>query len=374
MVDVGYKSEGLVPLTELAKRSVTDPLSQVAVGDEILVQVLKLEGEEGALLLSKRLADEEQTWGSLQAAFATGTPVHGKITQAVKGGLLVDLGVRAFLPASHVGADFVRDLNPWVGKEVSAKVIELDRKDRKVILSQRQFIEEERKGKAEELWERVKEGSVVTGVVKRITDFGAFVDLGGIDGLLHISELSWGRVGHPSEVVREGETIDVKVLRIDRERNRISLGKKQVGPDPWTLAVAKYGAGTTATGRVVRLVPFGAFVQLEEGIDGLVHISQIAQHRISKPEEVLQVGQEVKVKVLAVTNEPRRISLSIREVEQDGSRNDYRSYMASQSSGEVTVGEMLAARNQPEVRHEGSQSAASEAAADKEKPDDDPKA
>ncbi len=374
MVDVGYKSEGLVPLNELAKRSVADPLGQVAVGEEILVQVLKLEGEEGTLLLSKRRADEEQTWGSLQAAFATGTPVHGKITQAVKGGLLVDLGVRAFLPASHVGTDFVRDLNPWVGKEVTVKVIEIDRKDRKVILSQRLQLEEERKEKAEGLWDRVKEGSVLTGVVKRLTDFGAFVDLGGIDGLLHISELSWGRVGHPSEVVKEGETIEVKVLRVDRERNRISLGKKQVGPDPWTVAVAKYPVGSTATGKVVRLVPFGAFVQLEEGVDGLVHISQIAGHRIGKPEEVLQVGQEVKVKVLAVTNDPRRISLSIRELEQDGSRDDYRSYMARQGGGEVTVGEMLAARNQPEVRHEGVSSAADEAAADEDsRPEDEPK-
>lgn len=365
MVDVGYKSEGLVPLNELAKRSVADPLAQVAVGEEILVQVLKLEGEEGTLLLSKRRADEEQTWGSLQASFATGTPVRGRVTQAVKGGLLVDLGVRAFLPASHAGTDFVRDLNPWVGKEITAKVIEIDRKDRKVILSQRLQMEEERKEKARELWDRVREGAVVTGVVKRLTDFGAFVDLGGIDGLLHISELSWGRVGHPSEVLREGETVEVKVLRVDRERNRISLGKKQVGPDPWTTAVGKYPVGSTTTGKVVRLVPFGAFVQLEDGIDGLVHISQIAAHRVGKPEEVLQVGQDVKVKVLAVTHEARRISLSIREAEQDRSRSDYRSYMASQGSGEVTVGEMLAARNLSNGRQEGVPEAASvEAAAD----------
>ncbi|MDP2871424.1 MAG: bifunctional 4-hydroxy-3-methylbut-2-enyl diphosphate reductase/30S ribosomal protein S1 [Bacillota bacterium] len=372
MVDVGYKSEGMVPLNELAKRSVADPLSQIAVGQEIMVQVLKLEGEEGNLLLSKRRADEEHTWGSLQAAFATGTPVQGRVTQAVKGGLLVDLGVRAFLPASHVGAEFVRDLNPWVGKEVHAKVIEIDRKDRKVILSERLYLDEDRKEKAEGLWDRIKEGAVLTGVVKRLTDFGAFVDLGGIDGLLHISELSWRRVGHPSEVVHEGETIDVKVLRVDRERNRISLGKKQVDPDPWTKAVAKYPANSTTTGKVVRLVPFGAFVQLEDGIDGLVHISQIASHRIGKPEEVLQVGQEVRVKVLAVNNEARRISLSIREVEQDGSRHDYRSYMANQSSGEVTVGEMLAARGVPEGRHENAPFAAAETAADKEEKQEDP--
>jgi ribosomal protein S1 len=370
MVDVGYKSEGMVPLNELAKRSVTDPLSQIAVGDEIQVQVLRLEGEEGALVLSKRRADEEHTWGSLQAAFANGTPVHGRVTQAVKGGLLVDLGVRSFLPASHVGSEFGRDLNPWVGKDVSAKVIEIDRKDRKVILSERLYLDEQRQEKAEGLWDRIKEGNVLTGVVKRLTDFGAFVDLGGIDGLLHISELSWSRVSHPSEVLQEGETIEVKVLRVDRERNRISLGRKQVGPDPWTAAVAKYPAGSVATGKVVRLVPFGAFVQLEDGVDGLVHISQIASHRINKPEEILQVGQEVKVKVLSVTNEARRISLSIREVEQDGSRSDYRSYMATQSTGEVTVGDIMRARLEEGRQETPPQFAASETAADKEQADE----
>jgi len=344
LVDVGYKSEGLVPLNELARRSVADPLSLVSEGDEILVQVLRLEGDEGQLILSKRRADEEKTWGSLQAAFGSGTDVTGKVTQAVKGGLLVDVGVRAFLPASHIGLEFVRDLNPYVGREVTAKVIEIDRKDRKVILSERQYLEEHKHAAAEAIWTEITEGKVITGTVKRLTDFGAFVDLGGLDGLLHISELSWGRVNHPSEVVREGETVDVKVLRVDRERNRISLGKKQLEADPWTKAAAEFRTGSVVTGTVVRLVPFGAFVQLAEGVDGLVHISQIADHRIAKPEEVLLPGQEVKVKVLSVSTDQKRISLSIREAEQDRGRTDYRSYLAQQPTGEVTVGEMLAAR------------------------------
>jgi 4-hydroxy-3-methylbut-2-enyl diphosphate reductase len=372
MVDVGYKTEGFVPVSELAKRSVADPLSQITPGEEIMVQVLRFEGDEGTLILSKRRADEERTWGSLQAANASGEPVEGRVTQAVKGGLLVDVGVRAFLPASHVGTEFVRDLQPYVGKRIKAKVIEIDRKDRKVILSERSFLEAERKAKAQTIWDSVVEGSVISGVVKRLTDFGAFVDLGGVDGLLHISELAWGRVNHPSEVVHEGETIEVKVLRVDRERNRISLGKKQVGSDPWEAAAGKYSAGSVVTGKVVRLVPFGAFVQLEDGIDGLVHISQIADHRISKPEEVLQVGQEVRVKVLAVSQEAKRISLSIREAEQDSQRTDYRSYMAGQPSREVTVGEMLAARNAEEAKRDGPL-AATEAAADRDTKGEEPK-
>jgi len=372
LVDVGYKTEGLVPVGELAKRSVSDPLSQIAPGDEIVVQVLRFEGDEGTLVLSKRRADEERTWGALQAANASGEPVEGRVTQAVKGGLLVDVGVRGFMPASHVGTEFVRDLQPYVGKRVKAKVIEIDRKDRKVILSERSFLEEEQRAKAEALWDSIAEGDVRTGVVKRITDFGAFVDLGGVDGLLHISELSWGRVNHPSEVVREGETIEVKVLRVDQERNRISLGKKQVGPDPWEGVAIKFSPGSVVAGKVVRLVPFGAFVQLEDGIDGLVHISQIADHRISKPEEVLQTGQEVKVKVLAVSQEAKRISLSIREVEQDRQRTDYRSYLAGQPTREVTVGEMLAARNAEETKREGT-AAADEEAADRDTKEDKPR-
>lgn len=344
MVDVGYKSEGLVPLNELARRSVSDPLSLVKVGDEIMVQVLKLEGEEGTLILSKRRADEEHTWGSLQAAAATGEPVTGRVTQAVKGGLLVDVGVRAFLPASHVGTEFVRELNPYVGKDVTVKVIEIDRKERKVILSERQYLEEARRAAADAIWDSLTEGRVLSGTVKRLTDFGAFVDLGGVDGLLHISELSWGRVNHPSEVVKEGEQIEVKILRVDRDRNRISLGRKQLEPDPWSQAVRAFSAGSVVEGTVVRLVPFGAFVQLADGVDGLVHISQIADHRIAKPDEVLQAGQQVKVKVLSVSPDTKRISLSIKEAEQDRGRSDYRSYLAQQPTGEVTVGEMLAAR------------------------------
>jgi 4-hydroxy-3-methylbut-2-enyl diphosphate reductase len=257
---------------------------------------------------------------------------------------LVDVGVRAFLPASHVGTEFVRELNPYVGKDVTVKVIEIDRKERKVILSERQYLEEARREAADAIWDSLTEGRVLSGTVKRLTDFGAFVDLGGVDGLLHISELSWGRVNHPSEVVKEGEQIEVKILRVDRDRNRISLGRKQLEPDPWSQAVSAFSAGSVVEGTVVRLVPFGAFVQLADGVDGLVHISQIADHRIAKPDEVLQAGQQVKVKVLSVSPDTKRISLSIKEAEQDKGRSDYRSYLAQQPTGEVTVGEMLAAR------------------------------
>lgn len=317
LVDVGYKSEGIIPISELARRYVEKASDVVSVGDEIRVTVLRVdEREEGRLILSKKRADEVGAWDRLEEAYEKREVLEVPVIDAVKGGLIADVGVRGFIPASQVGQEFIRDLTPYVGRTLRVRIIELDRADRRVILSEKVVLDEEQQKKREETWARVQEGQVWTGVVKRITDFGAFVDIGGVDGLLHISEMAWGRIGHPSEILKEGQTIDVKILRVDRERQRISLGYKQLQPDPWANLATRYPPGSLVTGRVVRLVNFGAFVELEPGMDGLIHISQLADRRVASPDEVVKVGDEVTVKVLAVNPRERRISLSLREAQE----------------------------------------------------------
>ncbi len=318
MVDVGYKSEGMIPLSELGLNENQTPDQVVKVGDEISVVVKNVEGPDGNVVLSKRRADEEDAWKHLQAVHESGEAIEVPVVAEVKGGLIVDAGVRGFIPASHVSRGFVKDLKPFVGQRLKVRVIELDRPRNQVILSRKLILEEEQRGLREETWRNIAEGQIRTGTVKRLADFGAFVDLGGVDGLLHVSELSYGRVKHPSEVVKEGQEIKVKVLKVDRENERISLGYKQTMPDPWKEVADRYAEGSIVQGKVVRLAPFGAFVELEPGIDGLVHISQLADRRVAKPEDVVTPGQEVKVKVLGVNPEAHRISLSLREAEGHG--------------------------------------------------------
>ena len=315
LVDVGYKSEGLVPAHEFQRRGALAP-EQVAPGDEIMVYVLSVDSEEGGLRLSRRKADEEIAWKTLEQAYLEQDIVEAPVAQEVKGGLVVDVGVRGFVPASQVERGYVNDLSKYVGQTLRMRVLELDRSKNRVILSQRVVLEEEHERLCKETWETIEEGQVRTGVVKGITDFGVFVDLGGVDGLLHISELSWGRVNHPSEVVREGQELEVKVLKVDRERGRISLGRKQVLPDPWDDVEEKYPVGAVIKGEVTRTAPFGAFVQIEPGVEGLVHISEISHQHIAKPEDVVNSGDLVMVKVLRVRPEDRKISLSIKQADQ----------------------------------------------------------
>ncbi|HHT84147.1 MAG TPA: bifunctional 4-hydroxy-3-methylbut-2-enyl diphosphate reductase/30S ribosomal protein S1 [Firmicutes bacterium] len=315
LVDVGYKSEGLVPAHEFQRRGALAP-EKVAPGDEIMVYVLSVDSNEGGLRLSKRKADEEIAWKKLEQAYLEQDVVEAPVAQEVKGGLVVDVGVRGFVPASQVERGYVNDLSKYVGQTLRMKVLELDRSKNRVILSQRVVLEEEHERLCKETWETIAEGQVRTGIVKGITDFGVFVDLGGVDGLLHISELSWGRVNHPSEVVREGQELEVKVLKVDRERGRISLGRKQVLPDPWDNVEEKYPVGAVIKGEVTRTAPFGAFVQVELGVEGLVHISEISQQHIAKPEDVVNSGDTVMVKVLRTRPEERKISLSIRQADQ----------------------------------------------------------
>lgn len=320
LVDIGAKSEGVISLRELSCCDVSSPDDIVRIGDKIDVYVLKTEDKEGRLILSKEKADAEKAWLVLEGRLESGEILTGVVREVVKGGLLVDVGVRAFLPASLVERGYVEDLNKFLGQEISARVIELNRPRKKVILSRKALLEEEYAQKRDEMFGTLQEEQVVRGIVRRLTNFGAFVDIGGIDGLLHISEMAWFRISHPSEVVKVGDEVDVMILKIDRDNEKISLGLKQVQSNPWENVEDKYPVGSIVSASVVRLAPFGAFVQLEPGVEGLVHISHLADRHVEKPEEVVQEGEEIKVKVLSVDPEEKRIRLSIREVNREKER------------------------------------------------------
>lgn len=332
LVDVGAKSEGVIPLRELSCCEVTSPHDVVKVGDEIDVWVVKAEDNEGRIILSKGRADAVKAWETLDRAFKEGTPVEGVVREVVKGGLLVDVGVRAFLPASQVERGFVEDLSQYVGQRIRAKVVELNRGRKKVILSRKALLEEEYALRRQQTLDSIREGDVVKGTVQRLTPFGAFVDIGGIDGLLHVSEISWRRINHPSEVLKVGDEIEVKILKVDRENEKISLSRKQVLPDPWDNIVEKYPVGKIVPATVVRLVPFGAFVELEPGVEGLIHISHLADWHVAKPDDVVQEGQEIQVKVLSVDPEEKRIRLSLREAVRE---------KLHQETDEVTLGDVF---------------------------------
>lgn len=317
MVDVGYKSEGVIPLNELSHRPIASADQIVKVGDEISVYVLGVDGQEGSLRLSKRRADEGEAWNRVKETFENQEVIEAEVVEAVKGGLVLDIGLRGFMPASQVDRGYVADLGHYLSQKLQAKIIELDRHKNRVILSRKAVIEEERQKARETIWAELEEGQVRSGTVKSLTDFGAFVDLGGVDGLIHISELSWGRVKHPSEILQVGNKIEVKILRLDREKGKVSLGYKQAQSDPWSRAIEKYQEGSVVSGKVVRLTAFGAFVELEPGIDGLIHISQLADRRIAKPDEVVNPGQEVNVRVLSIKPDEKRISLSLKDADQE---------------------------------------------------------
>lgn len=350
MVDIGYKTEGVIPKEELGRGEIASPGFDLKPGDEIEVVVVEVTGPDGNPVLSKKKADDAELWADLEKSLSEGTIIETVASQAVKGGLLVDLhGVRGFVPASQVALSRVDDLTTWVNKPMRLKVIELDKERNRAVLSQRKVLETEQAGKREETWSRIIEGAVLDGTVRRLTDFGAFVDIGGIDGLVHVSEMGWERVSHPSEVVKEGDQIKVKVLKVDREAGRISLSMRATMPDPWQSRIAKYSVGQIVTGKVVRIADFGAFVQLEEGLDGLVHISQLADHRVNRPDEVVSVGQEVQVKIIGIKPNEKRISLSIRELSEDADRDQYKSYMQSQrSEGRVTIADILEEKKKDE--------------------------
>ena len=317
LVDIGYKSEGVIPVAELSIRRNVNPADEVSVGDEIDALVMTKEDAEGRLLLSKKRARFELAWKAIEGAAESGEPVNGRVIEVVKGGLILDLGVRGFLPASLVDIRRVQDLDEFLGKELRCKVIELNRSRNNVVLSRRAVLEDERKEMRQAILDRLNPGDVVEGTISNIVDFGAFVDLEGMDGLIHISELSWSHVNHPSEVLEIGQTVNVKVLDIDRERQRISLGLKQTQSDPWQQVLDHYGEGDVVEGRVTKVVTFGAFVEILPGVEGLVHISELASHHVENPREVVSQGDPVNVLILEIDGDRRRLSLSLKRVEDD---------------------------------------------------------
>jgi small subunit ribosomal protein S1 len=343
LVDVsGSKLDGIIPISELSSLHVEKASDVVSEGEELELKVIKV--EEDALILSKRAAQADKAWEVLEAKFNSGEVFDTEVKDVVKGGLVVDLGVRGFIPASLVEAHFVEDFSDYKGNSLSVKIVELDREKNRVILSHRAVVEQNQANRKQELFDAIKVGAVIEGTVQRLTDFGAFVDIGGIDGLVHISQLAHNHIDKPSDVVQEGEKVKVKVLSIDRDNERISLSIKETLPGPWENISEKIGRGAVVEGVVRRLVPFGAFVEVLPGVEGLVHISQISHKHIGTPGEVLKVGQKVNVKVLEVNEgDQRRISLSIKELEEDTSNADYTEYQQQQQeepSG-FQLGEMI---------------------------------
>src|SRR5437868_3410193 len=313
LVDVGYKSEGAIPIEEFHRHGALPK-----VGEEIEVYLEAKEDSEGLIVLSKDKADKIKVWDAITQAYEKAQPVEGRVVEVVKGGLAVDVGVKAFLPGSQVDLRPVKNLASMVGQTIRAKVIKLNRRRGNVVLSRRSVLEEEREEKKKHTLEVLNEGMVLTGTVKNITDYGAFIDLGGIDGLLHVTDMSWGRVGHPSEIFQVGDQVEVVVLHFDRESGRVSLGYKQKSSDPWERVEQTYAPGTKTRGRVVSLTNYGAFVELEAGVEGLVHVSEMSwTRRVRHPSKIVNVGDEVDVMVLEVNRGAKRISLGMKQVEPD---------------------------------------------------------
>ncbi len=315
LVDIGYKSEGVIPANELSIRKSVDPNEEVHLGEEVDAIVMTKEDQDGRLIMSKKRARFEKAWRRIETAAESGEPVEGTVIEVVKGGLIIDLGVRGFLPASLVDIRRVPNLDEYMGTKIETKVIELNRSRNNVVLSRRAVLEEERKEVRQQILDRLQPGLVVEGQISNIVDFGAFVDLDGIDGLIHISELSWSHVNHPSEILNIGDTVKVKVLDIDRDRQRISLGLKQTQEDPWQRIVDTYNVGDELEGKVTKVVTFGAFVEILDGVEGLVHISELAPHHVESPREIVHPGDEIRVKILEIDSERRRLSLSAKRVE-----------------------------------------------------------
>ncbi len=316
LLDIGYKTEGVIPSRELSIKHDVDPHEVVAVGDHVEALVLQKEDKEGRLILSKKRAQYERAWGTIEKIKEEDGVVTGTVIEVVKGGLILDIGLRGFLPASLVEMRRVRDLQPYVGRELEAKIIELDKNRNNVVLSRRAWLEQTQSEVRQTFLNTLQKGQIRKGVVSSIVNFGAFVDLGGVDGLVHVSELSWKHIDHPSEVVEVGQEVTVEVLDVDMERERVSLSLKATQEDPWQQFARTHQIGQIVPGKVTKLVPFGAFVRVEEGIEGLVHISELAERHVEVPEQVVQVGTEIFVKIIDIDLDRRRISLSLKQANE----------------------------------------------------------
>jgi small subunit ribosomal protein S1 len=368
LVDIGYKSEGVIPANELSIRKAVDPNEEVHLGEEVDAIVLIKEDQDGRLIMSKKRARFEKAWRRIETAAESGEPVEGTVIEVVKGGLIIDLGVRGFLPASLVDIRRVPNLDEYMGTKIETKVIELNRSRNNVVLSRRAVLEEERKEVRQQILDRLQPGLVVEGQISNIVDFGAFVDLDGIDGLIHISELSWSHVNHPSEILNIGDTVKVKVLDIDRDRQRISLGLKQTQEDPWQRIVDTYNVGDELAGKVTKVVTFGAFVEILDGVEGLVHISELAPHHVESPREIVHPGDEIRVKILEIDSERRRLSLSAKRVEDQilpvsrPGREDAADGQEAEASGEEEGAPVAEVAQDAEAAPEAPEAAESEEA------------
>ncbi|MFV0316879.1 MAG: 30S ribosomal protein S1 [Microthrixaceae bacterium] len=318
LLDIGYKSEGVIPSRELSIRNEVDPGEVVAIGEQIEALVLQKEDKDGRLILSKKRAQYERAWGTIEKIKEDDGIVSGPVIEVVKGGLIIDIGLRGFLPASLVELRRVRDLQPYIGRDLEAKIIELDKNRNNVVLSRRAYLEETQKEQREDFLTNLKPGERRKGTVSSVVNFGAFVDLGGMDGLIHVSELSWKHVDHPGSVVAVGDEVDVEVLEVDHDRERISLSLKATQQDPWQEFASNHQVGELVYGRVTKLVPFGAFIQVGDGIEGLVHISEMSAHHVDLPEQVVTPGEELWVKIIDLDLDRRRISLSIKQAAEGG--------------------------------------------------------
>ena len=358
-VDVGYKVDGFIPANQVSSVPDVSPSDVVKVGDVINVMVQKVgdgDGDGANLLLSKRRADSETAWRTIVNAKEKDEVITATCTEQVKGGLIVDVGLRGFVPASHVALRPVKDLSEFVGEALPLKVLEVDRSRRKVVLSRKNALQEEREKAKEETMNKLQEGSVVSGTVARLTDFGAFINLGGVDGLAHISELSWSRIKQPSDVVQPGQKVDVLVLKVDNEKNRISLSLRQAAPDPWMMACDKYKVGDTVKGRITRLAPKYAFIEVVPGFEGLIPVGEMDRNHVNKPADVLKVDQEVEAEVIDLNRDQRRMTLSIKRLQQEKVRanesnnnsnngnNGNAGRIRHKESGGGTIAEQLAAK------------------------------
>ena len=316
LVDIGYKTEGVIPSRELSIRHDVDPSELVKVGEKIEALVLTKEDKEGRLILSKKRAQYERAWGTIEGMKERDEVVKGMVIEVVKGGLIVDIGLRGFLPASLVEMRRVRDLTPYIGKEIEARIIELDKNRNNVVLSRRAFLEQSQSESRTTFLNQLQKGQVRSGVISSIVNFGAFVDLGGVDGLVHVSELSWKHIDHPNEVVEVGMPVTVEVLEVDFERERVSLSLKATQEDPWQAFARTHTIGQVTSGKVTKLVPFGAFVRVYEGIEGLIHISELAERHVEIPEQVVRVDDDIMVKIIDIDLERRRVSLSLKQANE----------------------------------------------------------
>ena len=313
LVDIGGKSEGIIPVRELSFTKNVNPADVVKIGDEIRLMVIK-EDKEGNILLRKKRVDQVEAMEKLEEIYNEGKVIEAPVVDVVKGGVIVDIDTRGFVPASRLDVKFIEDIASFVGQTLEFKIIKFEPEARKIVLDRRSILEETEKARKEEFWAGIAEGQTRKGTVRRLAQFGAFIDLGGVDGLLHVSEMGWGRVKNPGDVVKVGQEVEVYVLGADKETGKISLGLKQLSVNPWEAAAETFAAGNVVSGKVVRIVPFGAFVQLADGVDGLVHISQISWDRVEKVEDALQIGQEVSAKVLELDLENKKVSLSIKQL------------------------------------------------------------